>query len=469
VLPPPITLRHACGPLVRCLVLLLAVSCGDASQGTHTARPDVLLLLTDQQAASAMSAHGELPLATPHMDGLAARGVRFTRSYCTAPLCSPARASLITARMPHETGVERNGQAVPARFPNLGTRFREAGYRTVWVGKWHLPSPYPSGPGGLAGREVAGFDYVPVDASRDKRRGSAVDAEVARLAMAELQRDDPRPLLLVVSLLNPHDIALDAREALPALDDDASLPALPEGFAAPVDEPAFLARIRADRGERLEQHGGDSAWDARRWRLYLRDYYALVEQVDTQIGRVLSALDDSPRRASTLVALTSDHGNGLARNAWALKGGWLDDVIGVPFVLAWPGVLPEGRVDSTHIVSGVDLAPTLLDYAGLPPGSGGRSLRACLTDPRVVGREHAVVELRTRFDDRARVLRSHDFKYVLTTPIDGAREELLYDLRVDPLEHHDLVSDPRYADELARHRAWLRAWALETHDTLLPL
>ena len=106
-------------------------------------RPNILLIMTDQQTSRAMSVAGNPHLRTPAMDHLAGSGIRFEHSYCTSPICGPARSSIITGRMPHETRVNWNVDTPDPAIPNLGEIFREVGYRTVWAGKWHLPRMYP--------------------------------------------------------------------------------------------------------------------------------------------------------------------------------------------------------------------------------------------------------------------------------------------------------------------------------------
>jgi arylsulfatase A-like enzyme len=111
---------------------------GRAYAVEQSVRPNVLFIMTDQQTIGAMSAAGNPYVNTPNMDALAKTGVRFEQSYCTAPVCSPSRSSLVTSRMPHETGVPHNlHQNFDVSLPNMGTIFREAGYRTAWAGKWH--------------------------------------------------------------------------------------------------------------------------------------------------------------------------------------------------------------------------------------------------------------------------------------------------------------------------------------------
>jgi arylsulfatase A-like enzyme len=123
-------------------------------ESREPSRPNVLLLLTDQQTMRAMSVYGNHYLHTPYMDSLARTGVRFSISYCAAPVCGPARSSLITGRMPHETGVNFNGDVPDPAIPNVGEIFRRAGYETAWAGKWHLPASYPRAPRSAESRQT---------------------------------------------------------------------------------------------------------------------------------------------------------------------------------------------------------------------------------------------------------------------------------------------------------------------------
>ena len=110
-------------------------------------RPNILFLFTDQQSARAMSCAGNPQLSTPHMDRLAAAGMRFGQAYCAAPVCGPSRSSLLSGRMPHETGVLVNSMTPDPSQPNMGELFERAGYAPAWSGRWHLPD---NGEGGVA-------------------------------------------------------------------------------------------------------------------------------------------------------------------------------------------------------------------------------------------------------------------------------------------------------------------------------
>lgn len=118
-------------------------ACTPGLKESATKRPNVLIILTDQQTNDCISWLGNPNLKTPAMDNLARTGIYFTQSYCTSPVCGPSRSSLITGRMPHETGVVWNSTNISPVYPSLAHIFSKAGYNTAWAGKWHLPESYP--------------------------------------------------------------------------------------------------------------------------------------------------------------------------------------------------------------------------------------------------------------------------------------------------------------------------------------
>ena len=125
----------------------LAAAPTAAPQTGPSARPNVVLIMTDQQSNSALGANGNPYLKTPAMDSLVAEGVSFLQSYCTYPVCSPARSSIMTGRMPHETGVRKNGQPIVEGMVTMGEHFRANGYETHYAGKWHIPQGFGKPPG----------------------------------------------------------------------------------------------------------------------------------------------------------------------------------------------------------------------------------------------------------------------------------------------------------------------------------
>lgn len=429
------------------------------AQARSARHPNVLFLMTDQQTLRAMSAYGNPHLRTPHMDSLAAAGVRFENSYCTTPVCGPSRGSLLTSRMPHETGVEINGQTLDPAIPNMGEIFREAGYHTAWTGKWHLPKSYPQGP-------VPGFEYLPVPEGTKFRLGSQTDGPVADEAIRFLRRRHERPFLLGVSLHNPHDICWSVREDPPEPIDESVLPPLPANFEVDPNEPEFITACR-----NREVYGPEilytKDWDRKRWREYLYQYYRHTEEVDREIGRILQALREEGLQDDTLIVFTSDHGEGAAAHRWVVKLMLYEEVATVPLIVSWKGRTPAGRVDATHLVSGLDVLPTMCDYAGVPVGRDfmGMSLRPLIETPDRPGHEFVVTELQSHSQDlsrKGRMLRTARYKYIAFSH--GSNREMLFDLDADPGEMNNLALQPSSSAALEHHRELLRKWIAQTQD-----
>ncbi len=428
-------------------------------------RPNVLLILTDQQSLRAMGAYGNRHVRTPNMDALAACGVRFARSYCAAPVCSASRAALVTGRMPHEIGVEVNDRPIRAGVPTLGSVFRAAGYDTAWAGKWHVPESYPA-----AADAIPGFRNLPVPRDPLAHLGSRMDGPTVDAAVAFLRERRDRPFLLTVSLHNPHDICAwivgRHRDAISIPPPDLPLPPLPGNFEVALREPEFVSACR-----RRDHYGPENLWAAKwtpdAWRLYLHAYYRLVERVDAQVGRLIDALGACGRRDDTLIVFTSDHGEGLAAHRLVAKLLFYEEMVSVPLVVAWRGWTPEGVQDGEHLVSGLDIMPTLCDYAGVaaPEFVRGASLRPAIERPGEPGREFVAAELQpdpAQPGFKGRMVRSRRFKYAVYS--EGARPEMLFDLDADPLETRDLAPDPDQHRVMAAHRAMLRSWMDRTGD-----
>jgi arylsulfatase A-like enzyme len=214
-------------------------------------RPNLVFVFTDQQSALAVGGPGRPWLRTPALNGLAARGVSFDRSYCASPVCGPSRACLVTGQAPHETGVLWNGQPLRPGLATMGERVRAAGYRTAWAGKWHLPKSYPQGQ-----QDVAGFENLTLDPAHPRLQndpgygwpgyalGTNTDGPFVDRAIEFLGQPHDRPFLLAVSLHNPHDICWWVRRPR-RLPGPSELPPLPANFARPdpgTGVPAARAR-----------------------------------------------------------------------------------------------------------------------------------------------------------------------------------------------------------------------------------
>jgi len=437
---------------------------GSPPQAQAGKRPNVLIITTDQQRVDAMSAAGNRWARTPHMDSIAAQGVYFTRSYCPYPLCSPSRASLHTSRMPHEILVDHNSLPIAPDVPVSGQVFRAAGYDTGYAGKWHLPEAYPAD--GIAGYEVLN------KTSRKGKLARDVDEATMTAAIEFIRRERDKPFLLTVSFINPHDICLLAGEDSPLLKDvwekyqpaeGAELPPIPPNFAETEGRPEGLAR------RRLHEQ-----WDENQWRRYRHAYGRMVEDVDRQVGQVMEALRRAGKEEDTVVVFTSDHGEGLGSHRWTGKMMFYEEEAAVPLVVSWKGVTPAGRVDREHLVSALDVLPTICDYAGVPPPPvvRGRSLRPVIEKPDQAGAGFVVSEMApggAAAGGRSFMVRTGKYKYMAFPGAGGGRLEMLFDMESDPGEMKNLAGEAGLAAELERHRRLLAEWNRTTGEDQRPV
>ena len=402
----------------------------------YSRRPNIVLIMTDQQFGGAMSCTGNPWLKTPAMDSLAARGMRFDRAYCGQPLCVPSRAAMMSGRYPHETRVEKNmGEEENVwdfqRWPIVANVLAQAGYDCNYNGKWHLPYPREAVAQHGFGKDRTFF--------RAKRN---------------------RPFFHVESYLNPHDICEWARgqhkptHAAPPPPDQC--PPLPDNFAIPAEEPSVVREYLRQSSKKL----GTDLHTPDRWRQYLWVYYRLVESVDREIGRFLYSLRARGNDENTIIIFTSDHGDGMGSHQINQKWLLYEEEIRVPLIITCSE--GAGRVDAKHLVStGWDLMPTICDWAGVTPpcGLSGRSLRPLVEQsPPADWRDQLVVETTVSGGIGGRVLHTGRHKYIVYAK--GENREQLFDLEKDPGEMRSVAGE-----ELVRHRALLPQWAKQTGDT----
>jgi len=449
-------------------IALLVLGCKSKVKPEETTqKPNVLIILTDQHTNDGIGYLGNPNLHTPAMDALAKGGVYFTESYCTSPVCGPGRSSLITGRMPHETGVVWNSTHINPAYPTIGQIFQQEGYNTAWAGKWHLPEGYPAR---SKMDSVRGFKVLPFQSLEESwDTGEATDGPIAEATVNYLNNyQDEKPFLLAVSLHNPHDICYIPRrpEQYAKASEIDTLPPLPPNFEIAEDEPQFLQE------KRLLDHYGDellmaSDYSEDDWRAYLYHYYRFTEMVDREIGKILEAVRANGLEENTIIVLTSEHGDGAAAHHWAAKLSFYEEASTVPFIIRWKGHIPEGVINRNQLVSGIDVTPTLCDYAGIknPPAFTGKSLRPILENPYAQLREYLVVELADDKEDstrHARMIRNLRYKYNLYNQ--GERNEQLFDLWKDPGETQNLAEEPTYEPVKTELKKALDNWMEETND-----
>jgi choline-sulfatase len=423
-------------------------------------RPDVVILLTDQQRADAFGAAGAVDVRTPVMDRIARQGVHFAKAFTPTPQCSAARAALLTGRHPHRTGVMgnvgeaagRRGRSGEGRPPagmsapldrslfTIGRVFAASGYETAYFGKWHL--------GGTPGEY--GF------ATHSTIGDAGLAREVVRFLQGRTAKRARAPLLLIVSWLNPHDI-YGVLSAPPPAQSALAAAALPANLADDLTGKPHPQRhyLEEDQGKPFVGAGRDV------WRRYRAFYNGLVETVDREIGTVLDAVER--RDVPPIAVFSTDHGDLGGAHGLPYKGPVMyEELVRIPLVISWPGKVRAGRSDA--LVSLVDLLPTLCDLTGVaaPAGVDGVSLRPVLERPTSQVREVVFSEYYGKQNWRVpiRMARDSRWKYVRYL---GYGEEL-YDLAEDPGELRDLAREPGAASARARLARELDEWIRRTGD-----
>ncbi|HUT45835.1 MAG TPA: sulfatase-like hydrolase/transferase [Sedimentisphaerales bacterium] len=441
--------------------------------------PNILFIMTDQQHAGMMSCTGNKWLKTPAMDRLAASGVRFERAFASNPVCVPSRFSLQTGLMPSAIGMGHNGDSAQAAVTetmvrqSLGRLFRQAGYETLYGGKVHLPRK-------MKGVENIGYRNL----TSDRRQGLGD-------ACAEfLKGRHEKPFMLFASFINPHDICYmaindfnrtqqkapmgntDSKTCEAVLDRarkagdigafvEANCPPLPANHAVPDNEPECITQKYAN-ARTFRAHIRRN-WTAKKWRLHRWAYCRLTEMVDREIGTVLDALREAKLEDNTLVVFTSDHGDMDSAHKMEHKSVLYEESVRVPFIMSCTGRIPAGVIDDIHLVSnGLDLLPTLCDYAGIktPEGLSGRSLRPLAEGKEAEEwRDFVVAE-----SQNGRMLRTKRYKYCIYDS--GSRREQLIDMENDPGEMKNLAEVEGFKDVLEKHRRLLRGWVEKTGDKI---
>lgn len=449
--------------LVPALFVAFAPSASSARTGVRDARPNVLLFLTDDQSWWQLGAYGDAELSTPAFDGVARRGALFTRAFSASAICTPSRSALLTGQDIWRLGTGGQFGSTLPRFDVFPLLMEAGGYRIGWTGKgW--------GPGRLAeewgetnplGRAYNRKAHDPTW-SRYPKFNLDYAANFADFLAERDEHEDAPPWFFWCGALQPHRPYVAGT-----------------GVASGLD----LRRVRVP---------GDLA-DHAALRSDLLDARLETEHADRALARMLALLEERGELTDTVVIVTSDHGAALPRG----KSNLYDAGTRVPLAIAWPGTFPEGRTIPAF-VNQTDLAPTLLDLAGVAPPAAmtGRSLLALLRGEgqaaSQAGRDFVVTAIENTYPIRA--LRTADWLYVwnplperdpprsgqldlltsvpdfarLSARIEGPRaEEELYALANDPWQIHDVVGDPEQAEVLARLRSRLRAHLAERGDPRL--
>ncbi len=404
-------------------------------------KPNIVFFFTDQQRWDTTGVHGNPLDLTPNFDRMAQRGTHCYNTFTCQPVCAPARASLQTGLYATNTGVWRNGFALPKESKTLAHYFNDAGYTTGYIGKWHLGDNDLAGP--VRPEERGGYDYwlaanlleftsdayetvlYNADQQPVKLPGYRVDA-ITDAGIDYIQANQERPFFLFLSYLEPH--FQNTRDDYPA----------PDGYAE-----RYTGRWIPPDLDALPS-------TARR---HLPGYYGMVKRLDEALGRIMDALKSLGLTENTIVVFTSDHGNHFKSRNAEYKRSCHESSIRIPLALTGPGFNGGGRIEK--LVSLLDLPPTLLDACAIPVPEAmqGRSILPLVCHDAIDWPEEVFLQISE--SQVGRCVRTTRWKYSVCTPevngwaapcSDHYVEEFLYDLYADPYELENLIDHEGYVE-----------------------
>ncbi len=472
------------GMAASALALPLAGCVRALTRGPTSARPNILFIMTDDHAQSALSAYGNTILKTPHLDRIGAEGIRFTEAFVTNSLCLPSRASYLTGLYSHAHGMITNGEESgftnepklnnAATYPSL---LRAAGYATAVVGKWHVNTP-PENYDYVAVLPGQGqyFDPEIVIQGQMTRGQGHTDDVIAGQALTFLDnRPKDRPFCLLCQFKAPHRGWEPAPRFAKAFEDiEIPPPATllediarrPEGIRKADLLLANMLDYRK-RGVTADMPFEERA--RRNYQHFIKDYYRVLLGVDENVGRVLDYLDRHGLAENTLVIYTTDNGFFLGEHGMFDKRLMYEPSLRVPLLVRHPASIAPGRIDRQHMLLNVDVAPTVLDVAGLtaPAQMQGRSWAPIARGEAPTGWRKDFLYQYFEFP-AAHCVRPHrgvrDARWKLIR-WELPEEWELYDLASDPDERTNLSGQPAYASVETRLRQRLKELRLELGDS----
>ncbi len=424
------------------------------SQRPKLPTPNILVLMPDQFRGMDIGVMGNTQVRTPTMDKLAAEGALLRRTYANCPVCCPARGTLLTGKFAHRHGVDVNDAPLPDEEVTIAEILAENGYRTGFVGKWHLeggkrmPGFVPPGPRRQGfdfwAANICRHNYWNMSYFRDSPEPIEMPGYSARTftdeAIRFLEQESPEPFCLYVQWGPPHNPYVAPPEYMNLYD--------PDGLYMRANWVDGIAN-----GSRNDLAG----------------YYAAITFIDDEIGRLLEVLETTGRARDTIVLLTSDHGDMLGSQGARLKRKPWEESIRVPGIVRYPaGIVPADRDDL--VFSHVDMVPTLLGLAGFdaPDDMDGTDFSETLLAGKGETRrdvpESAYLQSYTATEQNEFA----PWRGVRTARYTYARHQnepwVLYDNQTDEFQTENLIDQPAHAELRAELDRMTMEWFEKSGD-----
>lgn len=420
-------------------------------------RPNILVIITDDQRWDALGCLGNPLLKTPNLDRLVVEGARFANAFVTTSLCSPSRASMMSGLYAHRHGVLNNFTEYPDSLPSYPKQLRASGYETAYFGKWHM--------GETNDVPRSGFDFWMshrgqgryfdnewnINGRREFIKGYYTTV-ITEHAEQWLRAKHAKPFVMVLGHKAPHGGPIEPEPKY-----EHALDVLPVKKPANADawrdgKPAWLAESFPT------WHGaGGPLYNIKDYDKFVRSYYGTLLSVDDGVGRLYAALKESGQLDNTVIIFTSDNGFVLGEHGRVDKRTMYEESIRVPLIVRYPPLIPKATVINEMVLN-LDLAPSVIDLCGGKKLSGidGQSWKPLLAGKTGGWRKSWLYfynyEKEFPYTPNVRGVRAADWKYIHYPHGDGGPDRQraeLYNLAADPLETHNLINEPSAARKLA--------------------
>ena len=443
-------------------------------------RPNILLIFSDDHAKKALSCYGNKDIKTPALDRLADSGIRFNHALVTNSFCTPSRATVLTGKYSHKNGVTKLNQMFDGSQQTFPKLLQKAGYETALFGKWHLLSR-PTGFDYFCVQKMQGKPFDPIvfepqhkwiawgkETKKTYNKGGRVIKgynndviTTESINWLKNRQDKDKPFCLLLHPKPPHapytpatrdqDYLKDVTIPEPVTLHDNYIGRTPHAIADKMTanriilNPAFKEMRR--KIEKNNPKITERELTSKMYQEYMKGYYRLVKSVDDNVGRVLDYLKESGLDKNTLVIYSSDQGFSLGEHGFYNKQWMYENPLHAPFLVSYPGVIKSSQVHNS-MTSHVDIAPTILDFAGvdIPSDMQGYSLKPILTGKSEKVRDESYYHF---YDHGTRLpemigVRTDRYKLIHYPTMKGQYRWELFDLEKDSEEMKNLAHNPEY-------------------------
>jgi len=442
--------------------------------------PNIVFILVDDMRWDEFGEGGHNYIKTPNIDRLALEGANFQNAFATTPLCSPSRASFLTGEYAHANGITdnlaRNEQS--HKLETFPKRLHKEGYETAFIGKWHMGNDDSARPGfdhwvALKGQGESNDPFLNINGSRGIQKGYVTDV-LTKYSLEFIQKKRSKPFLLYLSHKGLHPNIMQNDDG--SVDDinsggfiaaprhkgmyrNETFKRRPNSGVPPIDKPSLARKIQG-----LPPLGPETITPEK----VIRERAEMLMAIDEGLGEIISQLKKNNQLENTIVALAGDHGYFYGEHGLDVERRLaFEETLRIPFLIRYPRQIDPGSKPEEMILN-IDLAPTLLDLAGIVPGTNihGKSLVPVLNKSDKNWRSSFLIEYNSdtvwpRLVTMGyRAVRTDRYKYIHYLDLQGMDE--LYDLQEDPYELNNSINDPKMRDVLGDLKVELNRLLIET-------